>query len=176
MAVRKLSFCVVKNPKSVTLFTMHIRKITKADIPAIRALTKELAEHEKFESFDVPESYFEKNFLGENKYADVYAMDIDGDVVGMGHTIKLANTYMGSYEIFLRDFIVTKEHRGQGYGREFIKFVCQLAKDTDCKKIHWTVFSWNEEALNLYSKISDVEYATASCSINETKIEDILNS
>lgn len=155
---------------------MNIRAMTKKDIPAIRALTKEISEHEKFEGFDVPESYFEENFLGDNRYNDIYVIEIDKKVIGMGHTVKMPSTYIGSHEIFLRDFVITKNHRGKGYGRAFIKFLCQLAKDTDCKKVHWTVFDWNEEALNLYSKVSDVSNDIAHCCIDEENIEKIINT
>lgn len=155
---------------------MIIRAITKKDIPTIRAFTKELSEHERFEGFDVPESYFEENFVGKNRLADFYVIEIDEEVVGMGSIVLLASTYIGSHELFLRDFIITKKHRGRGYGRNFIKFLCQLAQEKNCKKIVWGVYDWNDEALNLYKKVSNITHDTAMCAMDENQISEMLKS
>lgn len=153
---------------------MGIRLIDEKDIPVVRALTAEIAQHERFENFDVPESYFAENFLGDGRYSDIYVIEVDGKVIGMGHVIKMASTYIGGHELYLRDFVITKEYRNQGYGAQFIKFLRELAQKRNCKKVCWYVYNWNDEALGLYKKFSQIGDDLNSCTIDEIGIQKVI--
>ncbi len=56
-------------------------------------------------------------------------------------------------DAYIWDFLIFKEFRGKGYGKESLKSLEQYCKKYDVPKISLNVFGNNEIAIELYKKI-----------------------
>ncbi len=55
-------------------------------------------------------------------------------------------------DAYIWDFLIFKEYRGKGYGKESLKLLERYCKNYNVSKISLNVFGNNEIAINLYKK------------------------
>ena len=94
---------------------IKIRKAELADMVAIHALVRELAEYEKglHRVTTTPESYKE-DFM--RKAFDAFVAEVGGEIVGMALYCGMFSTWRGRM-LYLEDFVVMESMRGQGIGK-----------------------------------------------------------
>jgi GNAT superfamily N-acetyltransferase len=131
----------------------NIRLANKNDVNSIIILIQGLADHEKHTGSIASKQYIESSFFDTQCPIEIYVIEIKGTIIGMGHIMMFPSTFSGKHQIFLQDFVILKEFRGKGHGREFIKFISRIALERNCKKITWNFFAWNEEAASFYKKL-----------------------
>jgi len=136
---------------------MNIRKAIKDDIPDIISLTKDLAEIEHFEGYATPSTYYEKHLFGDNPQTECFLMEDQGDVIGMAMIFENLATYTGGIAVNLQDFIIHKDHRGKGYGKVFLQFLVNLAKERNYHSINWATYEWNKTARSLYDQFAETQ-------------------
>lgn len=56
-------------------------------------------------------------------------------------------------DVYIWDFLIFKDYRGKGYGKESLKLLEHYCKDYGASKISLNVFGNNEIAINLYKKM-----------------------
>jgi GNAT superfamily N-acetyltransferase len=129
---------------------INIRVATKADIPDLLHLIKELAIFEKApnEVINTPE-LMEKDGFGENNIFDAFVAEIDDHVIGMAITYFRYSTWKGK-RLYLEDLIVTEKSRGLGSGQLLFQHCIQFGKDSECNGMVWQVLDWNEPAIDFY--------------------------
>ncbi len=129
---------------------INIRVATKADIPDLLHLIKELAIFEKApnEVINTPE-LMEKDGFGENNIFDAFVAEIDDHVIGMAITYFRYSTWKGK-RLYLEDLIVTEKSRGLGAGQLLFQHCIQFGKDSECNGMVWQVLDWNEPAIDFY--------------------------
>jgi GNAT superfamily N-acetyltransferase len=54
--------------------------------------------------------------------------------------------------LYLEDFYVLPELRGEGIGSLLFDNVVEIARKRAVKRMDWQVLDWNETALNFYKK------------------------
>ena len=153
---------------------MLIRLATKQDLEPIMMLIQELANHENYKGDIASKEYIEQSFFDNACPIEIYVIEVEGTVIGMGHLMMFPSTFSGKHQIFLQDFVVSKDCRNKGYGREFIKFISKLALERNCKKITWNFFEWNKEASDFYNKIGDIAGNIANCTLDEDKMKSFI--
>ncbi len=121
-----------------------IRKASRADVPAVCELVKELAAHEKM-SDDVkftPEVFAESVF--EKKYAEILVCIAEGKIIAYAIYFYTFSTFLGLGGMYLEDLYVQKEYRNKGIGKEFFRHLAQICKDENLQRLEWACLHWNE--------------------------------
>lgn len=127
-----------------------IRTATEADLPAIHALVRELAEYEREPEAVVttPEIYLEdfRNGSFESQVAEH-----EGRIVGMTLFYWAYSTWKGRM-LYLEDFVVQADYRRYGVGQRLFDAFVEEARRRDCSLVKWQVLDWNEPALAFYRR------------------------
>ncbi len=127
-----------------------IRPAEEADMPAIHALVRELAEYERAPEAVVttPEIYLE-DF--RNGRFESHVAVLDGQVVGMTVFYHAYSTWKGNM-LYLEDFVVQADYRRYGVGQLLFDAFVEEGRRRDCSLVKWQVLDWNEPALAFYRK------------------------
>jgi GNAT superfamily N-acetyltransferase len=129
---------------------MMIRTAEQRDVKAIHQLICELALYEKApnEVINTPENLREHLF--EEKVCDAIVCEEAGKIVGFALYYTSYSTWKGK-SLYLEDFYVTPENRGQGYGSALFDAVVEIAKKRGVKRMDWQVLDWNQLAIDFYT-------------------------
>ena len=127
-----------------------LRKAKKQDLLAVLDLVKELALYEKEpQEVTVTLADYENDF-DENIF-DIIVAEQEGQIVGIAFYYMTYSTWKGKM-LFLEDFVVKEELRGQGVGKLLFKAYLEEAKKLNVSLAKWQVLDWNEPAINFYKK------------------------
>jgi GNAT superfamily N-acetyltransferase len=134
-----------------------IRYATKADIPRIHQLIKDLAEYEKapLEAKATPEQ-IEQSIFGDNPVAYCHVAEDNGQVVGISIWFLNYSTWVGKPGIYLEDLYVDPAYRGKGYGLAFLKVLGKICVERDYERLQWWVLDWNQPSIDFYKSLGAV--------------------
>ena len=131
---------------------INIRRATIKDCPSMLGLIHELAVYEKAPNeVTVTLSHFEQSGFGENPVWWAFVAEVNNSIVGFALYYIRYSTWKGQC-LYLEDFIVTEQMRGQGIGKLLFDRVVQETKDKGFSRMVWQVLEWNEPAINFYKK------------------------
>lgn len=131
---------------------MLIRKGTKADMPAVLDLIRELAIFEKEpDAVVVTAADLEKDGFGENPLFHTFIAEVDNEIVGMALYYYRYSTWKGK-TIHLEDLIVKEKMRGTGLGMALYSEIMRQGKEDGVRRIEWNVLDWNQNAIDFYEK------------------------
>jgi GNAT superfamily N-acetyltransferase len=132
--------------------SVNIRIATEKDCPAILELIHELALYEKApQEVTVTLQEFVAAGFGEAPVWKAFVAESADRIIGFALYYIRYSTWKGC-RLYLEDFIVTEEFRGQGVGKLLFETVMQEAKDKGFNGMSWQVLDWNEPAINFYNK------------------------
>ena len=137
---------------------IQLRKSTLADMKAVHALVKQLAEFERAPEEVITTSELYEADLSANHFEAIVAEDIDleeNKIIGMALYYFAYSTWKGRY-IWLEDFVVTENYRGKGVGKMLFEEIINITKQYKTI-LKWQVLDWNEPAINFYKKY-DAEF------------------
>jgi GNAT superfamily N-acetyltransferase len=130
--------------------TLNIRFATRNDLPAVHALVGELAEFEQAsEEFIADLACYERNF--DEGVFEVLLAELDGEVAGMALYYLTFSTWKGRM-LYLEDFVVRQQVRGNGVGQALFDAFVQRARELDCRLVKWQVLDWNVDAIRFYER------------------------
>jgi GNAT superfamily N-acetyltransferase len=151
---------------------INIRFAVKEDCPRMLTLIHELALYEKApEEVTVTLAAFEDAGFGENPVWKAFVAEKDGNIEGFALYYIRYSTWKGC-RLYLEDFIVTENMRGQGIGKILFERVLKEAKDKNYVGVVWQVLDWNQPAINFYNKYNahlEDGWLNASLSKNQTQ-------
>ena len=131
---------------------IQLRFAAEADCPRLLELIVELAVYERMpEEVTVLLSEFVEAGFGEQPVWKAFVAENEKGIIGFALYYTRYSTWKGC-RLYLEDFIVTEEARGQGVGKLLFERVMKEAKDKNYNGMSWQVLDWNEPALNFYSK------------------------
>jgi GNAT superfamily N-acetyltransferase len=131
---------------------INIRRATIEDCPSMLGLINELAVYEKAPNeVTVTLSHFEQSGFGENPVWWAFVAEVNDTIVGFALYYIRYSTWKGQC-LYLEDFIVTENMRGQGIGKLLFDRVVQETKEKGFSRMVWQVLDWNEPAINFYKK------------------------
>ena len=134
--------------------TVAIRPATRADLPLIAQLIRDLADYEKLAHevrFD--EAVLGDKLFGARLYAEVLVGEIDDTPQGFALFFHNFSTFEGKPGIYLEDLFVRPEARGSGLGKALLARLAALAVERDCARLEWSVLDWNAPAIGFYQSI-----------------------
>ena len=155
---------------------IEIKPATVADVPLILSLIKDLAAYEKLSHEVVAtESILHESLFGENPYAEVVLGHYDSIPAGYVLFFHNFSTFTGRPGIYIEDVFVKEDYRGNGLGRALFLYVAGLAKDRNCKRLEYSVLTWNEPALNFYKQFhARLLYGWNLYRINDDSLNDLV--
>ena len=127
---------------------ISIREATTDDFPEIIELFQEFAAFEKRAMVNslkkmIKEKDFFHCFVAESS---------EKKIIGYASYFYCYYTWTGK-SMHLDDLYVKPEFRAKGIGKHLINKVIDLAKSSECHKLHWQVSGWNEPAKGFYRKL-----------------------
>lgn len=131
-----------------------IRPAVAADAAEIHAMICELAEYERLRHTVVAtQDSLLRHLFGEHRAAEAIVAVQEQQIVGFALFFSNFSTFTGKPGIYLEDLYVRPEWRGQGTGRELLKYVARLAVERDCGRLEWSVLDWNEPSIRFYQSL-----------------------
>ncbi|MFF4050790.1 GNAT family N-acetyltransferase [Streptomyces chartreusis] len=133
-----------------------IRPATPADIPALHALIRELAEYEKaLEEAKATEEQLHEALFGDRPaaYAHIAADDATGETVGCAIWFLNFSTWRGVQGIYLEDLYVRPTARGAGHGKALLTELARICVERGYQRLEWSVLNWNTPSIAFYDSL-----------------------
>jgi GNAT superfamily N-acetyltransferase len=128
-----------------------IRPAQKGDEYAIMELIHGLALYEKAPEQVVNTADELGVHLFDEKICEAIVAEKNNQIVGFALFYTNYSTWKGKC-LYLEDFYVLPELRGEGIGSLLFDNVVEIARKRAVKRMDWQVLDWNETALNFYKK------------------------
>jgi GNAT superfamily N-acetyltransferase len=142
----------------ITVNVIEIRAASEADVPAIAALIRGLAEYEKLlDQLILDEQQLQSHLFGEVRFAEaLVAQTGNAGVIGFALFFHNYSTFRGQPGMYLEDLFVLPEHRGRGAGKALLRALARIAVQRGCGRLEWSVLDWNTPAIGFYRAIGAV--------------------
>lgn len=135
-----------------------IRSATRADIPVLLRLIRDLAEYEKLTHLVVAdEAQLERELFGEGSPAEALLCFEGSEAIGMAIYFHNFSTFLGRKGLYLEDLFVRPEFRGRGYGKALLLSLARIAHERGCGRFEWVVLDWNEPSIRFYESLGAVQ-------------------
>ena len=128
-----------------------IREARKGDEQAIMELIHGLALYEKALEQVVNTAEDLGVHLFEEKICEAIVAEKENQIVGFALYYTNYSTWKGKC-LYLEDFYVLPELRGEGIGSLLFDRVVEIAKGRGVKRMDWQVLEWKEPAIRFYQK------------------------
>lgn len=137
-----------------------IRPAAPADVPALLALVRELAEYEREpDAVEATEEHFARALFPADGQARSHALVAetedsgDTEVVAMAVWYTTFSTWTGRHGIWLEDLYVRPEHRGGGLGTQLLATLAATAVERGWQRLEWWVLGWNTPSIAFYDSL-----------------------
>ena len=139
-------------PSPIPAFTL--RPATAADVPAILACIRGLAEYEQLaHECEATEDLLRQSLFGELPAAHV-TLAFAGDVpAGFALWFQSYSTFLARPGIYLEDLFVFPEFRGRGLGRTLLASLARTVIERGYGRLEWAVLDWNSDAIGFYESL-----------------------
>lgn len=144
-------------PADMSAPVIAIRAASRADVPAILAFIRELAEYEKLAHEAVAEEAgMAEQLFGPTPRAEVLIAEVDGVPAGFALFFHTFSTFLGKPGLYLEDLFVRPAFRGLGLGKRLMLRLARIAVERDCGRFEWSVLDWNTPAIGFYRSLGAV--------------------
>ncbi|HEX4787825.1 MAG TPA: GNAT family N-acetyltransferase [Actinospica sp.] len=132
-----------------------IRTATPADVPAIHAMIRELADYEKaLADAKATEQQLHEALFGEHPAVFAHiAEDEGGNVVGFALWFRNFSTWNGTHGVYLEDLFVRPAARGAGHGKALLAELARLCVERGYGRLEWAVLDWNAPSIAFYRSL-----------------------
>ncbi len=128
-----------------------IRNATRADVPALFAMVRELAEYEHLTHLCVAtEAHLERELFSAEANSEALLGINAGEPVGFALYFHNFSTFLGRKGLYLEDLFVRPARRHHGYGRALLIALARIAVERGCGRFEWMALDWNESAIRFY--------------------------
>ena len=136
---------------------LDIRPATPADVPAILAMVRELAEFEKLTHLVVgTESQLHADLFGLHPVIECLVAFDGGEPIAFALYFHNYSTFLTRRGLYLEDVYVRSVARGKGVGKALLVRLAQIARERQCGRFEWSVLDWNENAIRFYESLGAV--------------------
>ncbi|WP_269853254.1 GNAT family N-acetyltransferase [Streptomyces sp. RPT161] len=139
-----------------------IRAATTADIPAIHAMIRELADYERSleDARATPEQLHDALFGAQPAAFALIAEEasVEGGPRAVGFALWFRNysTWTGTHGVYLEDLYVRPEARGGGHGKALLAELARICVERGYERFEWSVLDWNEPSIGFYRSLGAV--------------------
>ena len=133
---------------------LQLRPATRADVPLILSLIRELATYERDpDSVVATVEGLLRDGFGERPLFQATIAEWSGTPVGFAFWFFAYSTWRGQPTLYLEDLFVRPEARGRGIGKEMMRYLARTALETGCGRFVWQVLDWNEPSIRFYESL-----------------------
>jgi GNAT superfamily N-acetyltransferase len=134
---------------------LSIRPAGEADVPAVLALIRALAEYENAApgALAITETLLSDAMFGAPRAVEVLLAWLGEEVAGFAMFFHNFSIWRGRRGIFLEDLFVHPEMRRKGVGRALLAELARIALARNCARIEWLVLDWNQPAIDFYRSL-----------------------
>ncbi len=133
---------------------LNIEFASESDLSTIILFINKLAEFEKLENeVKLDPDQLRQNLFGENKFAKVLMARRNGEPVGFALYFNSFSTFLGKPGMYLEDLFVLPQFRSLGIGKHLFARLAQIAVQSGCPRLDWSVLNWNERAIAFYKSL-----------------------
>lgn len=134
--------------------TVQIRLAESRDAEGLFRLICELAEHqghrdEVHVTADVLRAQMES---GACPFECLIA-EAHSQIIGMALFFQTYSTWEGKAGVYLEDFYVVPQHRGDGVGRMLLQRLSELSLERGYRRMDWVVIASNQSASSFYRRL-----------------------
>jgi GNAT superfamily N-acetyltransferase len=134
--------------------SVNIRQATVDDGALILDFIRELAIFEQAEHEVVATlADIRRNLFAHDGPARALIVEADGIHIGFAVYFYSFSTWLGRKGLYLEDLYISPAHRGNGAGKQVLRYLAQLAVSQGCGRFEWSVLDWNEPAIGFYRAI-----------------------
>jgi GNAT superfamily N-acetyltransferase len=131
-----------------------LRAATPADVPAILACIRGLAEYERLaHECTATEALLHETLFGAEPAAEVVLVTIGAETAGFALWFRSYSTFLARPGIYLEDLFVFPAHRGHGLGRRLLAHLARTAVERGYGRMEWAVLDWNVDAIRFYESL-----------------------
>lgn len=155
---------------------LRIRQANAGDAAMVVAFMQKLGTYQKMrDSITATEEGVRK--LLETGAGEAIFGDLDNETVAFLYYYNNSSAFIGEKGIYIDGFYVDENCRGQGIGRQMMKYMANLALQRGCKRLEWGCLDWNEPALRFYGNMGakGVDIMTIY-RLTPDKIQDLADS
>lgn len=130
-----------------------VRAAVESDLPELLRLVKALATYEKEpDAVEATEESYRSILFPPDNQATGFAevAEVEGRLVGMAFWYVTFSTWSGRNGIWLEDFFVEPELRGQGLGHHLLARLARICVLRGYPRLEWWVLDWNQSAIDFY--------------------------
>lgn len=137
--------------------SLKFRQATRKDLPEIvRMLADDFlgSQRERYES-PLPESYY-KAFeeIEADKNNELIVAEKDGEIIGtLQITFTPSISFQGGKRATVESVRVDEKYRGQGIGKELMKFAINRAREENCISVQLTTNAERTDAHRFYENL-----------------------
>lgn len=129
---------------------LTFRYATREDVSLILRFIRELAEYENMLDEVVATEDILREWIFDNKKAEVIFAVVDGVEVGFALFFHNFSTFLGRAGIYLEDLYVMPEYRGVGIGKALLKKLASITVERGCGRLEWVCLDWNQPSIDFY--------------------------
>ena len=130
------------------------RLATRADVPVIVELIRDLAVYEHLEHLaTATPARLEVELFGDRPTCECIIGEHDGAPVGFALFFHNFSTYLCRKGLYLEDLFVRPTARGTGMGKRLLQALAQVAVERGCGRFEWSVLDWNVDAQGFYERM-----------------------
>jgi GNAT superfamily N-acetyltransferase len=131
-----------------------LRAATPADVPAILACIRGLAEYERLaHQCTATEALLHETLFGREPAAEVVLATAGAETAGFALWFRSYSTFLARPGIYLEDLFVFPAHRGHGLGRRLLAQLARTAVERGYGRVEWAVLDWNADAIRFYESL-----------------------
>ncbi|NES05463.1 MAG: GNAT family N-acetyltransferase [Okeania sp. SIO2F4] len=131
-----------------------IREAVPSDIKIIMELLYLKAKFDGCpESLKATTEQLNKDLFGTTPLTSILLAEVEGKTVGFASYHRIYSTFLAKPGIWLDDLYLKEEYRGQKIGKALMTRLYQIAEETGCGRIDWTVNINNSQGINFYEKM-----------------------
>lgn len=128
-----------------------IRPAVEADVPALVAMIRELAEFENLaHQVVITEDDLVRTLFGPGAVVfDTVVEDGNGGLAGHVLWYRTFSTFLGKTGIWLEDLYVRPDHRRNGHASALLAYLREQTEG----RLEWEVLEWNSPAIDFYQRL-----------------------
>ena len=137
-----------------------IREAVPADVPAIHAMIRELAEYERaLEHARATEAQLHEALFGPRPavfalIAEEPASGVtESEPVGFALWFLNFSTWTGTHGVYLEDLYVRPSARGAGHGKALLSALAGICVERGYERFEWWVLNWNDPSIGFYRSL-----------------------
>ena len=131
-----------------------IRDAVPHDIKIIMELLYLKAEFDGCpESLKATTEQLNQDLFCSTPLTSILLAEVGSQAVGFASYHRIYSTFLAKPGIWLDDLYLKEEYRGQKIGKAIMTRLCQIAEETGCARIDWTVNINNSHGIQFYEKM-----------------------